>query len=113
MGRGSVTSVQGTVSFPVFWLPEAELDLKEALDWYERVNPDLAARFEAAVADIIDVISNSPFRFPKIEKDRRRAVLRRFPHLIIFRVQGPTITVIACFHGRRNPKVWRVRTENS
>ena len=101
------------MSFPIFWLPEAELDLKEALDWYERVNPDLAARFELAVAHTIDVIGQSPFRFLKIEKDRRRALVQRFPYSIIFPMKGEIITVIACFHGRRNPKVWLVRTENS
>ncbi len=37
------------MSVPVVWAPEADADLKEALAWYEGINPDLGVRFLMAL----------------------------------------------------------------
>jgi plasmid stabilization system protein ParE len=44
-----------------------------------------------------------------IEGDIRKAVLRRFPYVILFRALEHEVVVIACFHGRRDPDEWRTR----
>jgi hypothetical protein len=36
-------------------------------------------------------------------------VFRRFPYSLIYRVIGDDVFVLACFHGKRNPRVWRSR----
>jgi hypothetical protein len=37
-------------------------------------------------------------------------VLHRFPYSIFYRIVSRQVVVIACFHGKRNPTVWRSRT---
>jgi len=66
---------------PVFWLPEADAELKEALGRYHGIRPDIA----------------------------RRVGVRRFPYGLYFIVEDTRIVVIACFHGRRNPRRWQLR----
>jgi hypothetical protein len=46
-------------------------------------------------------------QFPVVYRGRRRAGVRRFPYGIIFEVQEDRVLVIACFHGKRNPKLAR------
>jgi plasmid stabilization system protein ParE len=44
-----------------------------------------------------------------VHGEARRAVLRRFPYSVIYAVREDEIVVIACFHGRRDPKRWQDR----
>ena len=97
------------MTLPVVWLPEAEADLRAAKSWYDDQRLALGDRFISAVGSTVESISKSPLRFPTIYRDRRRARVRRFPYGIIFEVQEQRIVVIACFHFKRNPKLWQVR----
>jgi plasmid stabilization system protein ParE len=97
------------VTLPVVWLPDANGDAKEAWAWYDGVRPALGEQFALAVDAAIEAIAENPLRFPVIYRNRRRAGVRRFPYGIIFELQEHRIVVIACFHGRRNPKRWQSR----
>jgi hypothetical protein len=45
-----------------------------------------------------------------IYKNVRRALLRRFPYALMFVIEADeTLTVIACFHGSRDPEHWQKR----
>jgi len=97
------------VSLPVFWLPEADAELREALARYESIRPELGQRFAEAVVDTVDRIAEDPLHYAVVEKARRRAGVRRFPYGLFFLVEDSRIVVIACFHGKRNPKHWQLR----
>ncbi len=97
------------MTLPVVWLPEADAELKEALLRYENIRPELGLRFAEAVSDAVDAIAAGPLRYAVLENGRRRAGVRRFPYGIFFLVEEKRIVVIACFHGRRNPRRWQLR----
>jgi plasmid stabilization system protein ParE len=97
------------VTLPVFWTPEANQDLLEARTWYDNVRSELGERFALAVETTVEAIAEHPLQFPVTYQSRRRAGVRRFPYGIFFEVQQNRIVVIACFHGRRNPKRWQSR----
>jgi hypothetical protein len=53
---------------------------------------------------VIERMSANPRQFPVICKNVRRALLRRFPYALMFVVEpDDALTVIACFHGSREP----------
>jgi len=97
------------VKLPVVWLPEADAELKEARAWYDEIRPELGDRFALAVEMTVEAIAANPLQFPVVHRGRRRAGVRRFPYGIFFEVQDDRIVVFACFHGKRNPKRWRLR----
>jgi len=66
------------VALPVVWIPEADADLKHAVAWYEKIDPDLGKRFSLAVQALIEAISGNPFRFQVQYKEIRRAGVRQF-----------------------------------
>ena len=67
-----------------------------------------AARAE--VNAVIERMSANPRQFPVVYKSIRRALLRRFPYALMFIIgTDETLTVIACFHGSRDPARWRER----
>jgi plasmid stabilization system protein ParE len=97
------------MTLPVVWIAEADADLKAALAWYEDIRSELGVRFAQAVEAAVEAIAQNPLRFPVVYKTRRRAGVWRFPYGIFFEVEEHRIVVIACFHGRRNPKRWQIR----
>jgi hypothetical protein len=90
-------------------MPAARLELIAAQDWYERKAIDLGTRFRAAVDIQVECIAVNPHQFPEVLSDVRRARLRRFPYGLFFRPLPDAVYVIACFHSRRAPEIWRTR----
>ena len=97
------------MTLPVVGLPEADAELKEARARYESIHPELAQRFAEAVADTIEKVAVAPLHCAVVEKGRRRVGVRRFPYGIFFLLKETRIVVIACFHGRRNPRHRQLR----
>jgi plasmid stabilization system protein ParE len=97
------------VTLSVVWTPESNEDLLEARAWYDNIRPELGERFALAVEATVEAISEHPLQFPVVYRNRRRAGVRRFPYSIFFELQEQRIVVIACFHGRRNPRRWQSR----
>ena len=54
-------------------------------------------------------IRSNPRFFPVVYRGLRRAVVRRFPFAILYEVGAGEIQIIAVFHSRRNPDVWKSR----
>lgn len=68
-----------------------------------------SAAVAATVAETVEVISSAPLQYAVVEKALRRAGVRRFLYELFFLTEETRIVVIACFHGRRNPKHWQLR----
>lgn len=95
---------------PLIVRPEAEGDMDDAYLWYEDRVPGLGSDFLLCVDAVIASIERNPQIYPVVHRDIvRRALTRRFPYEIFF-VEGESkISVIAVFHARRNPQVWKDR----
>lgn len=85
------------MTLPVVWLPEAGAELREAVAHYESVRPELGIRFAEAVEVTVEAIAVGPLQFAVVDKERRRAGVRRFPYGLYFLVEESRIVVIACF----------------
>ena len=82
----------------------------DAQDWYENEAHGLGRSFRAGVDAVVERMSANPRQFPVVYKSIRRALLRRFPYALMFVLEADeTLTVIACFHGSRDPAHWQRR----
>ena len=63
-----------------------------------------------AIDTAIERMSANPLQFPAVFKNVRRALLRQFPYMLLFTIEGDTLLVIACFHASRDPRQWQQRT---
>ncbi len=93
--------------YPVIFTTTARRELIDAQDWYENEAPGLGWRFRAAVDAVVQRMSVNPYIFPVIYKTVRRALLSRFPYTLMFVIEADdSLTVLACFHGSRDPIHW-------
>lgn len=79
------------------------------MTWYGKHSDRGAEAFLTELDRTIAQISQHLQRYPWREFKTRRAVLRRFPFLIVFREGMEDIEIIAVAHGRRRPGYWRDR----
>lgn len=71
--------------------------------------PGLGVEFVAEIERAISTASSNPERFPIMHRDIRCVRARRFPYSVFFRVETKRIVVLAVFHARRDPLVWKAR----
>jgi len=89
--------------------PEAAVELAAAYDWYEARVEGLGNEFVRAVDACLASIERGPHVYPIVHKEIRRALLRRFPYGIFYIFNDIEIVILACFHVRRDPKIWEKR----
>jgi len=89
--------------------PDAEAELIEAAQFYERRVPTLGVQFLDAAESSIRVIEDAPDRWSIIEGDVRHYLMPRFPYAIYYRLLADQIRILAFKHHSRHPDYWRYR----
>lgn len=86
---------------PVAYHPEANADIASAYVSYEQIRNGLGEQFLQEVSRSLDVICETPELYAVVHEDIRAVPMRRFPHLIYFRLEIETVVIVAVMHGRR------------
>ncbi len=94
----------------VLFTRAARADLADAVDGCAAHAPEIVAQFRDAMRVLVARIERSPQQFAPASYGTRRAVMRRFPYLVIFRETSEAVYVVAVFHTSRDPLTWRRRT---
>lgn len=90
-------------------LPDAQADLRNARDWYERQRVGLGAAFLLAVEDTFERINRTPEIHPIVYQNVRRALTRQFPYAVYYLTEVNAIEVLGVFHASRDPRDWQSR----
>lgn len=94
---------------PILIRPEAEADIEEAFRWYEEKLSGLGADFLEFLENGVERIADSPEIYPVVYRNVRRLLIRRFPYGIFYFASESLVTILAVFHGHRDPKGWKSR----
>ena len=97
------------MKYKVIVRPEAELDLSDAVKWYEENLKGLGSNFLLSVEAAIQSLSRNPETYPKVYKNIRRALIRKFPFGVHYIIEENQIIILAVFHFSRNPNNWKSR----
>ena len=97
------------MTLPVLLRRAAELDLVAIEDWYEAQRQGLGAEFRDAVDAVIARVANNPLIYPERYRGARRVLLRRFPYVLWYRSYDIFVVILACIHGKRDPRSIRAR----
>ena len=92
--------------------PEALAELGDAALFYERCKTGLGERFLNSVEAALQSIQATPTRWPVLEQDIRRRLVRVFPYAILYTCEPRFLLIIAIMHAHQQPSYWRSRTSN-
>jgi plasmid stabilization system protein ParE len=90
-------------------LHEAEVELWDAVAYYEDKAPGLGLDFEAEIERSVDTIKRFPESCPLREDGTRRCLTHCFPYLVVYLYFHKRIWIIAIAHCKRRPGYWRDR----
>jgi len=97
------------LSYRVYVRRQAELDAVEAQTWYELRQSGIGRSFSDEFGHTLRQLERTPLSHQKIYGPIRRVVLRRFPYLLWFVVEGEAVVILACTHGKRSRSFIRAR----
>lgn len=93
----------------VRYLSVAELELQEAIEFYESVDSGLGIRFYAEVRNAIDRIKQLPDAWSPLTRNTRRCRTKVFPYGVIYQIREDEILILAVAHLKRRPNYWNNR----
>jgi len=94
----------------LIFLPYAEIDIKDSIDYYRENTEGLEKDFIKIIDSSFREITKNPEAFPKIKFDIRKYVVSKFSFSIFYIDRQDFLYIIAVFHDKRNPKDWRKRS---
>ena len=102
---------EGVIRFmrKIIILPYAESDIRNSIYHYSDKEIGLEKKYIVVLNQAFQLIEANPFSFPVIWKSIRKFVVRDFPFNVYYIIENETIFIIAVFHNKRNPKVWKSR----
>jgi hypothetical protein len=90
----------------VRFVATAELELKEALEFYESAQEGLGADFLAEVEAATRLMESQPLAWTLMSPRTRRCRMHRFPFGLFYQVRPGEILVLSVMDLRRDPKRW-------
>ena len=89
--------------------PRAEIEIADAVAWYEAQRAGLSIEFVHALDQAFMNMSERPASFRAVRSGIRRALLGRFPYGVFFADDDSSVTVLAVIHASRHPRLWPSR----
>ena len=84
----------------------AEEEIASVALWYESRSIGLGSQFLDKVDQTLEKISENPLQYLIISKRLRRALVKRFPYVIFFRIIEDEILIVGCRYAGQNPERW-------
>lgn len=88
---------------------EAEQDIEEIYEWYELKRDGLGEEFLNSIDEVLSKLTFNSKIYPIVNKNIRRAFVKRFPFGIFYFEEESSIIVFAVMHARKSPSNWRKR----
>ena len=90
-------------------LPPAEQEMFDAARYYELQAPGLGQDFLDKVELALQDLVVSSERWPIVQDDIRRRLIRRFPYSLLYKIDQDVVVILAVMHQRRHPSYWLSR----
>ena len=87
----------------------ARHEFDEAIDYYSKHSGSAVTSFIDAFEKAKTRLAAFPHAGAHIRPGSRRILIKRFPYMLVYRIEGDHIVVYALAHQRRRPGYWKKR----
>ena len=100
------------MKYEVEFRKEAQLDILEAISWYEERRKGLGDELFIAIENEKHFTELNPYHYEDKYKGIRKAITKRFPFIIYYKIESESkVLVYAVLHMKRSPRLWKKRTK--
>lgn len=89
--------------------PDAKIEIREAVIWYDDKADGLGLEFLLEVRNAESLICQDPELWPIYEEGTRRYLIQRFPFAVIYLLSVEKIQIVSVAHCKRRPGYWKDR----
>ncbi|WP_373693807.1 MULTISPECIES: type II toxin-antitoxin system RelE/ParE family toxin [Aequorivita] len=82
---------------------DAKFDIAEAYDWYSKISLKICASFLTEIKKTIAYLSKNPFLFQFVYKDFRQVPVKKFPFVILYKIDSENVKIFRIFPTNMNP----------
>ena len=90
--------------------PDAEVELNEAIEWYETRELGLGLDFATQIHAAVQRALAFPFAWQEMGSDILRTLVHRFPYGVLYVAEPDRLLIVAVMHLHRQPDYWHNRT---
>lgn len=90
--------------FTVIIEDDAKIDIADSYDWYSRISDTISNNFLNEIKKCIGYLEINPLQFRLAYKDFRQVPLKKYPFVILYKLDNTTVKIYRVFPTRKNPK---------
>ena len=90
----------------VILLPPSEVELQDAIDFYNDQMDGLSEQFYGSFLDTVRYIETGSDMWRRVGENTRRANIKRFPYLVLYVHDHRDILVTCIAHQHRDPQYY-------
>jgi len=94
------------MNYKLQYSPEAKSELQESYDYYCSKSVRVGDNFLEKIEETVAFILRYPTMFPVTIRNIRKAVVHKFPYLILYFIEDENIFVLSIFHTKQDPQKW-------
>ena len=83
--------------------------MNDAYQRYQQVQRGLGEKFLNEIDEMLGRIVDQPLMYAEIDPDIRKAIVHRFPYLVLYTVSAGDVVVLAVVHAAQDPAYIRER----
>ena len=87
----------------LFYTQEALDERSASFRWYQEQRDGLGLSFLAHLEYLVNNILDFPSSAREYADGSRRAVMRKFPFVVVYTIEGDTVVITGIFHTSTNP----------
>lgn len=100
------------MKYKVVFRKEAQQDILEAINWYEKRREGLGDELFIAIENEKHFIESNPYHYEDKYKGIRKAITKRFPYIIYYRIESDNkLLVYAVLHMKRSTGLLKKRVK--
>jgi len=93
----------------VVLIPPSDVELDEAIKYYDEQYPGLGEDFYREFLRATDLVIKYPDTWRKVSDNTRRMNIKNFPYLLLYIIDGETILITCIAHQHRDPSYFADR----
>jgi plasmid stabilization system protein ParE len=88
----------------ISFFPSANIEFLDAIDFYDYHSPELGLAFKKELFEALDFIQLFPNSWQKVGPHTHKCVLKKFPYVLLYIIDGEQLLISAVAHQHRHPR---------